>query len=300
MTSKDTHARSNKIILRKNSKTFAWATALLPKQVAWDVRALYAVCRSIDDFADELGQGMGQDSLMALRQEVRSNATIGLAGLVKDLRESCNLDVQALEHLIYGVELDLNHAYMETEEALIQYAYYVAGTVGLMMCNVMRVLDPAAQKHAIDLGIAMQLTNIARDIFEDAGMDRRYLPTTWLNLSPDAIRAPTETQRALIETATRRLLDLAEAYYQSGFSGLRYIPKHSRLGVAVAAKLYREIGQKIMRQGYAYTTKRTYVSVWHKIRISFITAVRLNIISAPRDDNPTLRRPLWAILDGSH
>ena len=300
MTLDETSAQSNKIILLKSSKTFAWATALLPRKIAQDVRALYAICRSIDDFADELDQVKGEDSLKALRQEVQSNSKAGLAGLVRGLRESCDLDVQALEHLMYGVEQDLNHTYIETEEGLIQYAYYVAGTVGLMMCNIMRVADPAAQKHAIDLGIAMQLTNIARDIFEDARMGRRYLPATWLDLSPNDIQTPTDAQRASIEITTQRLLELAESYYQSGFSGLRYIPKHSRLGVAVAAKLYREIGQKIARYGYAYTTNRTHIDVWRKISVSFMTVVKLNTISAPRDYNPTLHQPLRAIINGSH
>ncbi len=132
------------------------------------------------------------------------------------------------------------------------------------------VEDKNANKHAVDLGIAMQLTNIARDIHEDAIMNRIYVPKEWLNeisieyLKSDSIHE-IETQMSRI---LEKLIDLSEIYYQNGFGGMKYIPIKTRLAIFFAAKIYRAIGMKIKSSNYRYSNKRVYLSKLNKLWVS--------------------------------
>jgi phytoene synthase len=129
-----------------------------------------------------------------------------------------------------------------------------------MMARVLGATDPAAAWHAIDLGIALQLTNIARDTREDADHHRRYIPATWLDLPPASIRhSPGEAHSAAL-----RCLFLAEPYYASGLVGLAYLPPESRRGILIAAKVYREIGSELRRQGSSRPHDRVTVPAWRK------------------------------------
>jgi len=152
---------------------------------------------------------------------------------------------------------------------LMQYCYQVAGTVGLMMCKVLNTDHPEAEPFAIDLGMAMQLTNICRDVQADALVDRRYLPSALVNgLAPSELIQPSEEHKHLVKQAVATLLDLADDYYQSGEKGLSYLPFRARLAILVAARLYREIGQKLRRQQCEYWHQRIVVSKAKKFMLT--------------------------------
>jgi phytoene synthase len=158
---------------------------------------------------------------------------------------------------------------MANEAELLCYSYRVAGTVGLMMCRVLDVTDPAALAHAVDLGIAMQLTNISRDISEDAEAGRRYLPATLVGeLTPDELISPTESLQPLVRSSLEKILDLADQFYQSGELGLPYLPFRARCGILVAARVYGAIGTRLRQRDCDFWTGRVVVSDWEKGGIS--------------------------------
>jgi phytoene synthase len=129
------------------------------------------------------------------------------------------------------------------------------------MCHVLDCHDPDAKAHAIDLGIAMQLTNIARDVLEDAEMGRRYLPTTWTgDISPEQIvncsKDPNSPTAQIITESVKRLLEMAERFYTSGAKGFASLHWRAHMSIAIAAKVYRQIGVQLADQGY----------IWHEGR----------------------------------
>ena len=156
------------------------------------------------------------------------------------------------------------------ESELIQYAYKVAGTVGLLMCDVLNTDEPRAKPHAVDLGIGMQLTNIARDVLEDAKMGRRYLPGSWVNnMTPqqiiEASKSPYSHEALMITEAVHRLLSLAEQYYASGRRGLAYLPARAHFSIGVAAKVYRQIGIQLLRTKDSWHGRRQVTSKSSKV-----------------------------------
>ena len=133
------------------------------------------------------------------------------------------------------------------------------------MCDVLECRDKSARAHAIDLGIGMQLTNIARDVLEDAQMGRRYLPGVWVNnMSPTVICAaantPDSANSQQLATAIERLLMLADQFYQSGADGYHYLPWRAHLSIAVAARVYRQIGVQLAATDFAWHRGRQVTS----------------------------------------
>ena len=147
------------------------------------------------------------------------------------LASHCQMPSDVISELIRGIESDLQPVMVGTEAELLRYCYRVAGTVGLLMCDVLEVHDSRAKAHAIDLGIGMQLTNIARDVKEDAGKGRRYVPGQWLDeIAPERLANPSTRESELLIGSAQRLLSLAERYYESGRAGLRFLPPKSAAG----------------------------------------------------------------------
>jgi len=174
-----------------------------------------------------------------------------------------------------------------------------------MMCAVLDVRDPRAKPFAIDLGIAMQLTNIARDIGEDARMGRRYLPASWLGDVPaEDIATPGLALQRELSGATRRLLGLADRYYASGEAGLAFLPLRARLAILAAARMYRAIGARIAASGYQTWDRRAVVGPAAKAGYTaqallvFAFSPRLHRRNAVHD--ATLQQPLfpWVASDG--
>jgi phytoene synthase len=148
---------------------------------------------------------------------------------------------------VEAIMSDTGSVRIGSRDSLIRFAYGAASTVGLMMCAVMGVRDPIALPFAVDLGIAMQLTNIARDVVEDAERDRIYLPDELLGsaIHPDQILTAEEGVQRRVKEARNRIIDCAARYYRSADKGMRFIPFRARLAVITAARLYEAIGKRI-------------------------------------------------------
>ena len=251
--------------LEKHGKSFYWASFFLPNKNKDAASELYSICRYFDDLAD----GAPTDQSEKLKSEFEQIYN-NFKHPINKFFKSNNIPIQILGDLIQGLIQDQKLVRIQTEKDLIEYSYQVAGTVGLMMQPLILVKNKNANKHAVDLGIAMQLTNIARDIYEDAIMNRVYLPKEWLkeisieHLKSDSIYE-IQTQMSVI---LRRLIDLSEIYYQNGFSGMKYIPIKTRLAIFFAAKIYRAIGIKIKSSNYQYSNKRVYLNKLNKLWVT--------------------------------
>lgn len=242
-------------ILARAGKSFHLAGKFLPPGRRAAATRLYAFCRGLDDLADETGDAAQIEAVaVALQKRDKSNP---LAALYLGLEDPDPTPAIALARALRD---DTGPTQIADERALLRYCHGVAGTVGLMMARVLGAGDTAAAWHAVDLGIALQLTNIARDTREDADHGRRYIPETWLNLTPSSVRgAPDEVHQAAL-----RCLALAEPYYASGLAGLCYLPAESRPGIFIAARVYREIGEELRRRGPRRTGDRVVVPAWRK------------------------------------
>jgi phytoene synthase len=254
--------------LKKHGKSFYWASFFLPKRNKDAATKLYSICRFFDDLADD----NNEDQTKILTGEFKKICD-DLSHPINKFFTSHNLSIKILGDLVDGLVKDQTDVRIKNEKELIQYAYQVAGTVGLMMSPLIMVNNNKANKHAIDLGIAMQLTNIARDIYEDALMNRIYLPQDWISNTNISELTDISSNKDLIQikSAIKRLILLSETYYKNGFAGMRYIPLKTRLAIFFAAKIYRAIGQKIKKNRYEYSYKRIYVSTIEKLFITFIS-----------------------------
>ena len=254
--------------LKKHGKSFYWASFFLPKRNKDAATKLYSICRFFDDLADD----NNEDQTKILTGEFKKICD-DLSHPINEFFTSHNLSIKILGDLVDGLVKDQTDVRIKNEKELIQYAYQVAGTVGLMMSPLIMVNNNKANKHAIDLGIAMQLTNIARDIYEDALMNRIYLPQDWISNTDISELTNISSNKDLIQikSAIKRLILLSETYYKNGFAGMRYIPLKTRLAIFFAAKIYRAIGQKIKKNRYKYSYKRIYVSTIEKLFITFVS-----------------------------
>ena len=258
-------------LLARRGHSFHWARRLLSEQHAERATRLYGFCRRVDDTADE-----ASDSDTA-RAELTRIAQILQSGQCPDettadmlqLMRVCQIDAAIPVELISGVTSDLGHVRVADVEALLHYCYQVAGTVGLMMTAALDVRSPEALPHAIDLGIAMQLTNICRDVRDDALMGRRYLPASLVGeLEPSELLNPTAAVRARVKPALRWLLDTADRCYASGEQGLQHLPPGARTGILVAARSYRAIGEVLREREYDCWSSRAHVGNARKAAIT--------------------------------
>lgn len=237
-------------LMERHARSFYRPAMLLPRASRGAVVELYAICRVVDDLSDLDGSPAALGRLDALRAAVEAgDGSDPLAARFEAILGHSGPARAAMVALIDGVRGDGPGVAMADDAALLAYCHAVAGTVGLMMAAILGARDPAALRHAADLGIAMQLTNIARDVMEDAHAGRRYLPATDLPLTPAGIATCDDREAAIVARATLRALDLAEGRYASGRDGLRFLDRRSALVIAAAAGLYRAIGVRVRRRG---------------------------------------------------
>ena len=258
-------------LLAERGHSFHWARRLLSARHAERATRLYGFCRRIDDVADEATDAAAAHVALA---EIRRALQTGdcddaeTADMLQLMR-TCGIDPVVPLELIRGVEGDLGDVRVTDLDELLRYCYRVAGTVGLMMTAALDVTTPEALPHAIDLGIAMQLTNICRDVREDALLGRRYLPAELVGpLEPAALIDPTPAVRAAVTEALRMLLDTADRHYASGEQGLRHLPAGARTGILVAARAYRGIGTVLRDRGFDCWSSRAAVSATGKVAIT--------------------------------
>ena len=276
----DCHVDDDKLVLKKNGKSFYWAGMFLPKVSIKSAAELYRFCRILDDIADN-GKINSLKELSKIRSNIKKKTFADLENIYsikypKFLKSSSK---KVIIDLIDGLILDQKGVLFKQEEELIRYSYHVAGTVGIMMCDALKCNNDLAKSFAIDLGIAMQLTNIARDVLEDAKMGRRYLPGTWIqNISPKEIVLAAKTNDLkkihIISQGIKKLLMLAEKYYLSGEKGFNFLPFNTRIAISVASGVYREIGVQLENKNYNWQSGRQVTSIYTKIKITLFKIVK--------------------------
>lgn len=254
-------------VMARHARSFRLASWFLAPSVRDDAAVLYAFCRAVDDAADEAtSRQEALRDLAALEAGLSGDGPL-VARLVGELSDRRGVSRAAAVELIAGARSDLEVVRVATDEELLRYAYRVAGTVGLMMCPLLGADGERARVRAVDLGIAMQLTNICRDVKEDAAISRVYLPETRLaragTSSSEIVRgvAPPAAVAAVVSD----LLDLADRYYASADVGVRELPPRSRLAVLVASRVYRAIGTKLRERGCDPLQGRVVVSPLGKL-----------------------------------
>lgn len=261
--------KNPKDVMAKHGKTFYWASHLFSKKRFEDIALLYTFCRYVDDTADEGLATEAKRALIKLRQDMKHPQHKFLQQVDACFRRQ-GIDPQFAEQLINGAEFDVDGGKIHSKRDLLIYCYQVAGVVGLMMCPLLGVTGHGARPYALDLGIGMQLTNICRDVLEDARNSRCYLPSQDLEdlgISLEDLEKQGPASKAL-KAYVKDLLQLADGYYRSGFEGLNYIPLRPRLAILVAGRLYQAIGHKILRNHCQVLQGRTYLNHWEKIWVS--------------------------------
>jgi phytoene synthase len=259
-------------LLKGGSRTFNAASKVLPRRVADPAIALYAFCRLADDAVD-LGNDRAaavvrlRDRLdRAYRREPRDFAA---DRVFADVVSKFAIPRQLPEALLEGLAWDAQVRRYETLQDLTAYAARVAGAVGAMMTLVMGQRAPEIVARACDLGIAMQFTNIARDVGEDARAGRLYLPLSWLldaGIDPDAwLAAPSFTPA--IAAIVQRLLEAADHFYGRATYGIASLPIGCRPGIHAARALYAEIGRELERRGLDSISTRAVVSTNRKLAV---------------------------------
>lgn len=277
-TMRDAVAISRQLI-RQNSQSFYLASRLLPRRERDHATVVYAWCRRADDAVDDEGQGDGKRAALArLDHELRDieggrgTGDAVVDGFAEVVRQ-CRIPLLYPRELLRGMEADLGPVCCQTMDELLEYCYRVAGTVGLMMAHVMRVEDDDAITNAAHLGMAMQLTNICRDIVEDWERDRLYLPDELLarhgiaRLGQGLGRPLPRSALPGISSAARELLQLADRYYQSGDAGLDRLPWRCSVAVAAARRIYAEIGAVLGERSWDVSAGRAFVSTRRKLHL---------------------------------
>ena len=276
-----------KQVLARHGKSFYWASKFLGVELADRAARLYQFCRYVDDLADgDLPDR--QESLEDIRARLAGKKIAAgpeIEAFIA-LANSNNIPLNAASELLDGMLSDQNPTAVADEAELLRYCHAVAGTVGLMMCRVLNCEEPRADSFAIDLGVAMQLTNISRDVLEDAKMGRRYLPASWANFTPAQIaKAGLEDEdtdcREQVAHGIARLLDLSEQYYASALLGIRLLPFRSRLSIAIALRVYRQIGWVLRRRNLAWWQGRVMVTGGEKALLSLRSLADLRPIKVP-------------------
>ncbi len=264
-----TSFKTNTYSIKSEGKSFYWASFFLPKKNRIAASRLYSICRYLDDVADNSKLDTSSQ-IKNIFNQIKENESSEINIFFK----KNNINIGILKDLIDGLISDQQNVRVTDEKELIDYSYKVAGTVGLMMLPIINTKDAEARKHAIDLGIAMQLTNIARDVYEDAKMNRLYLPKEWLgqvSISDLIDNKLDDQKKKLIELSIKNLIELSDKFYANGFSGMKFIPLRTRLAIFFAAKIYKGIGEKIKSGGYIYKLERIYLNKLEKLWITIIS-----------------------------
>jgi 15-cis-phytoene synthase len=268
--------------IRRGSTSFAAAARLFDPRIREDAYMLYAWCRHCDDEIDgqTMGHGaVGLDPVLARRKlaELEDKTRRAMAGEPTDDAAFAAFQRVAQRHgipahhpldLLQGFRMDVEgHTYRTLQDTLL-YAYHVAGVVGVMMAQVMGVHEIGTLRRASDLGLALQLTNIARDVIEDAKVGRIYLPADWLGAAADSPAAVIDpANRAIVFAATERLLAAAEPYYASARWGLKALGFRSAWAIAAARGVYRQIGVKVRAMGPAGMDRRASTGTATKLML---------------------------------
>ena len=218
-------------LISTHAKSFSWAGFFLAKQTFENGSSLYDFCRTLDDIADEnISLDLKKQKFNKMKKDfIDRNFENILIKNIYNLIKKFNISEKIVLDLFDGIESDIKESIeFKTKRELLVYSYRVAGTVGLMMAKILKVDSKIALRSAVDLGIAMQLTNIARDVVEDSGRNRKYIDHDFIKI--------------------KETLGIAELFYKSSFKSIKEIPLINRFAILVARRVYREIGNNILRK----------------------------------------------------
>ena len=257
---------SNKSYLSVYAKSFSWAGYFLPKKTFDKCSALYDFCRVADNIADDDGEIENKKKkfdkfINDFNQKKFDDPIIkNMWGLIEEFK----ISLKIVQDLLIGIKSDIkDKVKLHSKKDLLIYSYRVAGTVGLMMAKILKVNKKASLKSAIDLGIAMQLTNISRDVIEDSKNNRFYINENFEEISST--------------------LNLANTFYENSFYSIKDIPISFRFSILVARRVYKKIGHKILSKKnfenyqnsgkiYVSNTEKileTFLSIFDLIKLSF-------------------------------
>ena len=252
------------------AKSFNWAGFFLPKIKYKNCSALYDFCRTVDNIVDDEGSlDLKRKNLIEFKKKFfEKDFSSSKIKLMWRLIDEFSISTKIIEDLFDGVETDLeDKVKLNSRKDLLIYSYRVAGTVGLMMAKILRVNSEKGLNSAIDLGIAMQLTNIARDVIEDKKRNRKYIAHDF--------------------TTIKETLKLADFFYNSSFKSIKEIPISCRFAILVARRVYRQIGNEILKKksledyikaGKIFVTniekiKQTFLSLFDFIILIFLKPI---------------------------
>ena len=255
------------------AKSFNWAGFFLPKKTYEKCSALYDFCREADNIADDTNQiEIKKDNFIKFRNNfVNKNYDDPVIKNMWDLINEFSISTKIVDDLFEGINSDIKeNVKLNSKKELLIYSYRVAGTVGLMMAKILNVHKEQSLKSAIDLGIAMQLTNISRDVMEDKKSNRFYINESFEDI--------------------KNTIKLSEKFYENSFYSIKEIPLSFRFSILVARRVYRKIGYKILNKQNIENYKKSgkiYVSNIEKIIETFLSIfdlIKLSLINK-NDDN---------------
>ena len=246
-------------LLKKHAKSFYWASFFLSKETFNKCSSLYNFCRTLDDIVDDNNKlEIKKNNFLQFKKNFMDKDLND--PIIKEMWSIINsekISEKVVNDLFDGVETDLEEKVrINSKKELLVYSYRVAGTVGLMMSKILKVKNKEALKGAIDLGIAMQLTNIARDVCEDRDRNRQYI-------KPDF-------------SAIKETINESQILYQKSFSSISSIPLRSRFSVIVARRVYKKIGDYILKQNNSENYNKAgkiYVPISGKIIETFLSII---------------------------
>jgi len=248
---------SDKSYLSVYAKSFSWAGFFLPKETFKKCSALYDFCRVVDNIADD-DEGIETKKKKFKKFEDDFNKKNFENVIIKNmwsLIEEFNIPLKVVQDLLIGIKSDIrDKVQLDSKKDLLIYSYRVAGTVGLMMAKILKVNKKSSLNSAIDLGIAMQLTNISRDVIEDSKNNRFYINNDFKEISST--------------------ISLADTFYENSFYSIKDIPISLRYSILVARRIYRKIGYKIINKKTLENYKNSgkiYVSSFEKVLETFLS-----------------------------
>ncbi len=261
-------------LLEKHAKSFYWASFFLSKKIFSKCSSLYNFCRTLDDLADNKEKlDLKREKFFKFKKDfINKNFNNTIIKEMWSIIESENISKKVVIDLFDGVETDLQEkVQINSKKDLLVYSYRVAGTVGLMMSKILKVENKEAFKGAIDLGIAMQLTNIARDVDEDKNHERHYIEYDFSSI--------------------QETIKDAEIFYKKSFKSISSIPLKSRFSVLVARRVYKKIGDYILKQKNIENYNKAgkiYVPIYGKIvetLLSVFDFIKLIFVKEINHDN---------------
>ena len=272
---------SEKNYLSIYAKSFNWAGFFLPKQTYKKCSTLYNFCRVADNIADDPNPlDVKKNKFIEFKDNFnKKNFENPVIENMWKLIDEFNIPLKVVHDLLDGINSDIkNNIKLNTKKELLIYSYRVAGTVGLMMAKILKVKKKSSLKSAIDLGIAMQLTNISRDVIEDLNNDRSYINQRFEDI--------------------KSTIELSEKFYENSFYSIREIPISFRFSILIARRVYRKIGHKILKKQNIENYKKSgkiYVTNFEKITETFLAILDLFQLLLMRKDDTDIQHDHFLI-----